>query len=216
MSPQEAEIAADLGLSQLPGPRYDDIPKAQPDPEEAGCVMRFKKALTLVDPIATAAFSRYIPDMIPIDQSLDSRGWSRGYSFAVNIRTDKPIAVNRKITAATGIGKGANEKNWYQLIAQRMLQLYIEMGAYCMSPPLIYRTTVKERRSGAIPMLGAIFKFGRRPADGAALSSTQAAWGIMHPATLATRRRAVPIVKKVQNPGASPLIRFPKPKIVIP
>lgn len=210
---EEKEIAADLGLDELPPPRYADLPREQPDPEEATEVMNFKKALALVDPVATAAFSRYIPDMIPVDQSLDSRSWSRGYSFAVRTPTDKPIRVNPKITAATGITGARNEKNWYMLIAQRMLQLYIEMGAYSMSPPLIYRTTVRDKRTNARPTVGAIFKFGRRPPDGMTLASIQASWGVIHDATLDTKTRFAPVVEKVQNPGVSPLVPVHKPKI---
>ena len=202
----EREIADDLGLSELPPPRYGDIPKEMASPEELGEVMRFKKALTLVDPIATAAFSRFIPNQMIVDQGIDARGWSRGYSFAVQIRTDKPPVVNRKVTAATGITKELNERNFYAQIALRMYQLYVEMGAHCVSPPLIFRTTVKDRRTGARPLIGAIFKFGRVPRDGSLLESIQSGWGLLHDAALETKTRKLPVVEKVQMPGASPLV----------
>ncbi len=173
---EQKEILQKLGLDTLPGPRYQVTdPHHIPSGSQ---LLNFKKALKLVDAIETAAFGRYIPDTLIVDQSLDSRAFSAAHSRAIMIRTDLPIPGGPKVFRSTGIGAEPNTHTHYLWLAQELKRHVDELGATAISPPLIFRTSGHDDTA---PLLGAVFKLDLRPKDGQTAEDMGANWALLGP-----------------------------------
>jgi len=195
MTPErKAEVAKELGLADVPRPRYDDLPEVHDLPTVRE-KWNFMKAVALVDPLASAAFMNYLPSRLVVDQSINPREYRQGWSWCTHVRTDKPIPVNRKITAATGIGHGRNEKNWYGWLAQWVLRVYTELNARSVSPCLVWRTRGERKRGRyvIVPVLGVIFKLDRTPPDGRRIEDMVNQMGLLHPSALGGENRVQPV-----------------------
>lgn len=181
-----AETLRELKLLREPEARYD-LPKEPEDTPSASQVnVNFLKAVTLIDPIATAAFERYLPSALVIDRSIDGRSFKQGYSHAVMVRRDKPVPSSDKLAASTGI-VGDEEHKPEDLLRWLGLEVhnaYSEFGASACSPPLVFffgghRHGVLRRKT--IPFIGAIVKFALKPKDGQTIQDLHNDWGIMAP-----------------------------------
>jgi len=189
---RRAEVAKMLGLDGAPRPRYDDLPKAM-DPVDQAKRANFRKALKCADPIASLAFMRYLPNKLVIDQTMDARVWKDGYSFAATTRTDAALPVNRKIAAATGLTSVPCEKNWYNLLSQKIMLFYEYYGAVAMSPPIIFRSRGEKTKFGRYfgqrmdiaAMVGVLFKLDHR--------GNTASIGALHDAGLSAENRVMPV-----------------------
>lgn len=156
------EILEELHLERVPEPRYDvPIPRS---PEEVQASVNHRKAVACVDPLETAAFERFIPDGVVIDQTIDSRSFAPGCTFAVCVPTERPAPVNEKITAATGITNEINRQNHFLELAIWIKRAYDEYGATGMSAPLVFRTEGGPDALGrpTQAMIGAICVFDRK------------------------------------------------------
>jgi hypothetical protein len=149
------------------------MPDEHPVPV-GSAMLNFKKALQLVDPLETAAFERYLPDGIVIDQSMDAAAFHPEASKCISFRTDLPIPSNTRVFASTGIGTEQNAQNQYLWLAQELGRHWEELGARAMAPPLVFRTN---GHGGTVPLLGLIMKLDLRPAD----ERAGANWGLMGP-----------------------------------
>ena len=199
------EVIRELGLQNLPNPRYDDLPKAH-DVAAVQEKWNFMKAMTCVDVLASARFMNYLPNGIVVDQSMDPRSFKRGWTTALKLDTSQPIPVNNKITAATGIGHELNESNWYTWLAQHLWWHYQESGARAISPCLVFRTRGERRRRKwvAKPMLGVTCMMDRS----AAYSADQfqgAQVGILHPTTEHAANRVMPAAQVTMEGDGEPI-----------
>ena len=172
-----AEALKTLGLDRAPDARIPGLWE-QDAPPPGRAMLHFKKALQLVDPIETAAFAKYIPDGVVIDQEMDARQFHRDYSKCVMLRTDQPIPSNRRVFAATGIGTEPNAHNHYLWLAQELGRHFLEMGAAAIAPPLLFRTSGAD---GTVPFLGLVMKLKVKRTDGADALDGGANWALMGP-----------------------------------
>jgi len=147
------EIRKELGLDKLPEAR---LPGAEPagntNPRSN---ITFKMAVQLVDPIESEAFMRYLPDWIPVDQSLDPTSFDPQHSRAMSLFTDEKIPMHPKIARALGMTEVPHAQNHYIWLAQDVARHISELGAEAVSPVRIFRTS---GGNGHRPMLGCIFK----------------------------------------------------------
>lgn len=164
------EVLKALGLSKTPDPRME-MPEEHPIPV-GSAMLNFKKALQLVDPLETAAFERFIPNHIVIDQSLDARAFHPEASKCITFRTDLPIPSNRRVFSSTGIGTEQNAQNQYLWLSQELERHWTELGARAMAPPLLFRTNGSD---GTVPLLGLMMKLDLRPSDDVG----KANWGLL-------------------------------------
>lgn len=160
------DILNDLNLARIPTPRME-VPTPR-DTADASATVNFKKALRCVDPILTARFSNYVPGKIVIDQSIDTRNFKPGWSFAICIPTDVPPPSTPAVLASTGISSEMTLENFLIELAIWLERAYLEYGARKMSPPLIFQTGGGKLPGGTPtrPLLGAIVTFDRTPPDG--------------------------------------------------
>lgn len=179
MTPEEKEaICGELGIDKLPALRYDDVPEEHP-PVTGGGLMTYKKVLALIDPIATAAFERFIPAHVVIDSSLSARDFHPFLCKGISFRTDLPVPSNDRIFRSTGVPGGVGEKAWYPWLAVELQKMFDGYGARAVSPPLLWRTNGHE---GTVPLLGFIVKLDIRPKDGETIEDTTASMGLLAPA----------------------------------
>ena len=165
MTPEEREsIRKELGLDTLPAPR-GPVPQEHP-PVSPGGLLNFHKALSCVDALSTAAFERFIPPSVVIDQSLSARTFHPFFSKAVSIRTDLPPPVDERITRLTGIPYERSDRAFFAWLAQELRILFEGHAPRASSPPLIFRTDGFE---GTVPLMGFIVFFDMSPADGETL-----------------------------------------------
>jgi hypothetical protein len=197
---RRAEVAHELGLDTLPVPRYDNLPEVS-DAAWAVEKFNFQKAIYCVDPLMSAKFmGQSFPPSIPIDQSIDPHVFKRGWSQSSWIDAAKPIPVNDKITAVTGITMYPNETNWFGWIALSLKWAFDESGARAMSPVLIYRTEGilkqvpgfrKRQRLGKL--IGWIYTLDRTPKDGLRMEDMVKNVGILHPSSMHSENRVLPV-----------------------
>jgi hypothetical protein len=166
------EALDDLGLSEEPAQRWETTPGI-PD---LGGLVQFKKALSCIDPLDTAAFEHYIPDSVVIDQAIDTRAYVRGWSRAIVIPTDVPIPTGPMVTRSTGIYSEPTAPNHYRWLALEVKRHFDELGARAIGPPLIFRTS---GYGGTRPLLGVIMKLDLTPPDGQDWQPA-ANWGMLH------------------------------------
>jgi len=169
------EVLKTLGLDKLPDPRIP-VPDSHPPPGNG--LLNFKKAVQLVDYLETAAFTKYIPDGVNIDQSMDSASFDPEASRCISLRTDLPIPSNRKVFGATGIGAEPNAQNHYLWLAQELGKHVEELGARAIAPPLVFRTN---GANGTVPFLGLIMKLDLHIPDGKTVLDQGANWALMGP-----------------------------------
>ena len=174
---QREESLDALGLKKAPEARIPGLWE-QEAPPSGSALLNFKKALQLVDPIETAAFSKYITNDIVIDQSLDAHSFSPDASRCITLRTDCPIPSTYKIFRSTGIGTLPNSHNHYLWLAQEFRRHFIELGARAIAPPLLFRTN---GASGTVPFIGLIMKLDTRPKDGMTVIDQGANWALLGP-----------------------------------
>lgn len=148
-----------------------EMPEEHPIPV-GSALLNFKKALQLVDPLESAAFEKYIPDGVVIDQTMDARVYHPEASKCITFRTDLPIPSNRRVFASTGIGTEQNAQNQYLWLAQELGRHWEELGARAMAPPLVFRT---HGANGTVPLLGLMLKLDLRPKD----ENAKANWGLL-------------------------------------
>jgi hypothetical protein len=144
----------------MPEARLQGVDKAPPS---ATSMMTFKMAVSIVDPIESAAFMRYLPDRIRVDQDLDARDFSPDHSRAISIFTDEAIPLHPKIARALGMTEEPNAHNHYIWLANEVDRHLNELGAVSVSPVLIFRTS---GGMGHRPLLGALFKLRYEIPDG--------------------------------------------------
>lgn len=174
----EAQLAREFGLDEMPAPRYDDLPTPAMNPEDVSRGINFVKAVQLVDSILSAAVMRYAPPTLFVDQSMDARVFCRQYSHSVLVPKHRPIPVNRKITAATGIGYHNTLENRSIWAWTEIRWVYDQLGANAISPVLAFEVTQGPRRER---FMGVIFKVGIRKIDGRRLEDGFASVGLLHP-----------------------------------
>lgn len=178
------EILSTLGLDRLPDPRYQ---VSAPHETLSGArLLNHKKALKLVDPIESAAFMRFAPDDIVIDQSLDPRVFSSTFSKAVMIRTDVKIPSGPKVFAATGIGTEPTAENHYRWLWVEVRKYIDGLGASAVSPVLITRTHGSD---STVPLLIASFKLDIRAKEGETIADQAATWALLGPRAPEVRLR---------------------------
>lgn len=139
-------------------------------------MLRYRKVLSLIDPIETAAFERFIPWGIQIDQSLDARVFHPEYTRAISIRSDIPIPTVAKIERITGIGSAPTAHNHYLWLARELGRHQEELGFVACAPPLIFRTNGAE---GTMPLVGWITKVRYELKDGLTRLDVGANWGLL-------------------------------------
>lgn len=190
-----ARVAAEFGMDSIPTPRYEDLPEC-----EAGAYatekFNFAKAMKCVNPIASAYFmGNFFPSSIPVDQSLDPHTFKRGWSQSAILNTKAKIPVNRKITAATGIGNGlgANkEADWYGTLALQLKWIYTESGARACSPVLVFN---------AMHLIGIAYKLDRTPAYGKTELDMVSNVGILHPQTHESKNKRLAVAGRAEIKG---------------
>jgi hypothetical protein len=181
LTPEErAAICKELGIDDLPASRYDDVPEEHPPVTGSG-LMTYKKVLALIDPLATAAFEKFIPAHIVVDQSFSAREFHPFLCKAISFRTDLPVPSNDLIYRSTGVPAGIGEKAWYPWLAVELQKMYDGFGAQAISPPLLWRTNGYE---GTVPLIGFIVKLDIRPKAGETLEDTTASMGLLAPPDL--------------------------------
>jgi hypothetical protein len=176
---QRADALKALGLDKAPDARVPGLWE-QDAPPPGRALLHFRKAVQLVDPIETAAFEKYIPDGVIIDQSMDARHFHKDYSKCVMLRTDQPIPSNRRVFASTGIGVEPNAHNHYLWLAQELGRHFLEMGADAIAPPLLFRTSGAD---GTVPFLGLVMKLRPKIPDGQTALDVGANWAMLGPRT---------------------------------
>ncbi len=139
-------------------------------------MLRYRKVLSLIDPIETAAFERYIPWGIQIDQSLDARVFHPEYTRAISIRSDVPIPTAARIEKSTGIGAAPTAHNHYLWLATELVRHRDELGFAACAPPLIFRTNGAE---GTQPLVGWITKVRYAVPDGQTTLDVGSNWGLL-------------------------------------
>lgn len=174
---ERAAILEELGLDKLPEPRYE-VPEEHP-PLPVGGYMSFRKSLECVDPIATAAFERYIPSSCVVDQGLSARDFHAFWTKGISIRTDLPVPSNERIWRSTGIEPYVNqEQARYLWLAVELRKLYEGHQARRMSLPLVWRTNGHE---ATVPLLGFIVKLDLTPDDGQTMEERTASMAVLTP-----------------------------------
>jgi len=170
----EEDARRDLGLPATRTPRYDDIPKDEAD----GVSVKLWKAVKCIDALATAAFERYIPDELQVDQRLDARLLKRDMTFGCAIPTDIPVPTNRKIARALGIPPNCRDESaFFPALAARMCQIAEQLGVNRLAPPLVFRCDGEPGVSR--PLIGLILKFDRTPPDGMRSDELMATIGVL-------------------------------------
>lgn len=155
------DVLKELGLDQMPEARLPgSAPAGNINPRSN---MKFKMAVQLIDAIESAAFMKYLPDWIVIDQSLDPRSFDPEHSRIMSLFTDIPIPMHPKIAKALGMTDQPHAQNHYIWLAQDVARHISELGASACSPVHIFRTSGAE---GHRPMLGVIFKLKFDVPDG--------------------------------------------------
>lgn len=154
-------VLKELGLDQMPEARLKgSAPAGNTNPRSN---ITFKMAVQLVDPIESAAFMRYLPDWVPVDQSLDPRAFDPTTSRAMSLFTDAEIPMHPKIARALGMTSEPHAHNHYLWLMQDVVRHITELGAAAISPLHIFRTSGAE---GHRPLLGVIFKLRYEIPDG--------------------------------------------------
>lgn len=166
------DIKKRLGIDQLPEPRYE-----MATPNRDPSTVKLWKALQLVDAIETAAFERYIPSKIIIDQSINSYSLTVSNTFGAAVRTDVPIPSHVKIEKATGIGTAPHAHNHYNWLAQKLGQHWDELGPVGCSSPLVWRTYGGR---GEKPLVGLIFHLSFLPGNRLDVGAN---WAVLTPKT---------------------------------
>jgi hypothetical protein len=186
----ERKMAEGFGLDALPVPKYDDLPEGQDNAEAISELVNFRKAVSIVDPIMSAAFWPYLSDALCLDQHMDTRTFKRGCSFAVVVPAFGAMPVNQKIAAATGVGFENNFKNRCIWMAQELLWHYRYFGARRISPPLVYLAG----HEGVVGSTqGVIFQLDRTPPDGMTETDIMAQLGILIDADTRCENRVVAV-----------------------
>ncbi len=173
-----------MGLSEVPKPRYADLP---PDNLPLGQIVNFKKMVMLCnDTILTNSFWPFIPDCVVIDHGMDGSVYSGDNCFASLIRTDIPPPVNAKITRVTGIQPTMDFRNFLIWMGLILKEHWTRLKPRAMAPPLLCRGTggrAYKRIPGARPFLGMAMKFDLRPPDGQTMADIQPEYGALIPVT---------------------------------
>lgn len=155
------EVLQKLGLDKMPEARMKGL--EQREIPSGGGMLKWKKACQLLDAIESAAFMRYCPDGIVVDQSLDPTSFDPSHSRIISIPTDRPAPVNPKITRATGISANNTAQDQYLYLWTEVVRYVMELGASAISPIRVFRTSGAE---GTVPLLGAVFKLDYKIPDG--------------------------------------------------
>lgn len=147
---RESEVLAELGLTELPKPRFEapkDLPKI---PKEFR--PKFWESMQLIDSLESAAFERFIPPECAVDLGIDPYVRDPELSFAILVRTDLPPPVDNRLAAAMGVGRWRDPSEWgrvrYAMLASDLRFQYEYLGASSMSRPLVFRAGAPRR---AIP-----------------------------------------------------------------
>lgn len=186
MTPErQKELAQQMGLDDVPKPRYEDIP---PENVPMGRLVEFKKMVMLGDRLLTAAFWRFIPDCVVIDHMMDGTTYSGDNCFGAMIRTDIPPPVNVKITRATGLRGTMETDNFLLWLGMILKEHWTALAPRAMAPPLISAGRGNNPKRGitipgARPFMGIAMKFDLRPPDGRTMADIQPSYGAIVPST---------------------------------
>ena len=165
------ETLRKMGLSEAPKPRYDDLPAPVGQPDISKLV-NFNKAKLLVDPLLTAKFTRFIPDAMIVDQSIDSLSFRADWCFCFHIPTDVPPPVNAKITRVTGIRPIIDDGNFMLWLGREIENMANVIGTFRIGPPHVFRTR---------EIMGVMVKYDRTPANGQTIYDKEARIGLLLP-----------------------------------
>ena len=166
-----AEALKQMGLSELPKPRYEDLP-ATPEQVDVSKLVNHGKCKMLVDPLLTAKFTRYIPDVMIVDQSIDTLSYRPDWSFCPNIRTDIAPAVNEKMARITGIRPVIDDGNFMLWLGRELENMANVLGTFRIGPPQVFRTK---------DLMGVMVKFDRAPQDGRRIEDSEPDLGLLLP-----------------------------------
>jgi hypothetical protein len=164
-----ADMLRELRLDKIPQPR-EAVPSPRADIRNSGQIINFKKALACVDALETAAFERFIPDGVTVNQSVDTRTFVPGWSMAFMVPTDQPVPMNEKVAAAlkVNITDASTKAAYFAELGSQIRRAYSEYGARSISPPLVFSTSGAKTEVGrrTTPFIGVIVTFDRTPPDG--------------------------------------------------
>jgi hypothetical protein len=184
---RKLELAQQMGLAEVPKPRYETIPKEN-DPINMGRWLNFKKMVEIcTDTILTNSFWPFIPDCVVIDHSMDPRTYTGDNCFAAMIRTDIPVPVSEQITRATGITGTMEFRNFLVWMGLILKEHWTALKPRAMAPPLLCRGAGgREYRKipGARPFLGMAMKFDLRPPDAQTAADIRPEYGMLLPMTI--------------------------------
>jgi hypothetical protein len=187
---RQLEIAKSMGLSEVPKPRYHDLP-VENNPINTGRLINFKKMVMLCnDTILTNSFWPYIPDCVVIDHQMDGRIYSGENCFATLIRTDVPPPVNDTITRNTGIKPTMDFVNFLIWMGLVLKEWWTVLKPRSMAPPLLcrgYGGREYRKSVGAHPFLGLAAKYDLRPPDGQTQADIRASYGALIPMNIESK-----------------------------
>jgi hypothetical protein len=208
MTPERAlELAKQMGLDEVPKPRYHDLPVPN-NPINVGRLVNFKKMVMLCnDTILTNSFWPYIPDCVVIDHMMDGRIYSGENCFATLIRTDIPPPVNETITRTTGIKPTMDFVNFLIWMGLVVKEHWTALHPRAMAPPLLcrgYGGREYRKSVGAHPFLGIAMKFDMRPPDGQTMKDVQPQYGALIPMANGERMKVDHMVFPAGSPPPEP------------
>lgn len=185
---RKLEIAREMGLAEVPKPRYHDLP-VENSPINQDRWMNFRKMVMLCnDTILTNSFWPHIPDCVVIDHQMDPYTYSGDNCWCIMIRTDVPPPVSEQVTRNTGIQPTMEFRNFLIWMGLELKHHWTVLKPRAMAPPLLCRGYPHSRKSkrqwGAHPFLGMAMKFDMRPPDGGVMADIQLQHGLLLPLTL--------------------------------
>lgn len=165
----DANILKELHLERVPEPR-EAVPMPRATYRDSSNIINFRKALSCVDSLETAAFSRFIPDNVTVNQQIDTRSYVPTWSLAFMIPTDQPVPMNEKVAAflKVKITDAHTKEAYFAELGAQISNAYSQYGARAISPPLVFSTSGAKTETGksTTPFLGVIVTFDRTPPDG--------------------------------------------------
>lgn len=164
-----ADLLRELKLEKIPQPR-EAVPSPRADIRNSSQIINFKKAVACVDALETAAFERFIPDGVSVNQQVDTRTFVPGWSMAFMVPTDRPVPMNEKLAALMNVKltDASTKAAYFAELGTQIRRAYSEYGARSISPPLVFSTSGAKTEIGksTTPFIGVIVTFDRTPPDG--------------------------------------------------
>jgi hypothetical protein len=179
-----ADLLRELRLDRIPEPR-EAVPMPRATIRDSGEIINFRKALACVDALETAAFTRYIPDGVDVDQKISTKTFVPGWSQAFMVPTDRPVPMNEKVAAAlrVNITDASTKAAYFAELGAQLGRYCSEFGVRRISPPLVFSTSGAKDDRGVktTPLLGVIVTLDRTPADGQTQADMMNDVGVLAP-----------------------------------